>query len=508
MSTGSIDVNGKMTESSMILTESKRGTQVNYSVSTEQISPSMMSSSDTQQLVEAKDSSFALKSSTPFASFNYINSIIGSGIIGMPYALHQAGFGVGVILLFVVAIVTDYSLVLLIKGGLIAGTSTYQGLMEAAFGRPGFYILSVIQFVYPVIAMISYNIIIGDTLTKVMVRVIGSGVEAGIFGNRYFIIALVTLFITMPISLYRQLAKLGKISLLSLVFVLFIVVAIVYRWGTLHDSVVPTEDSWQFANTGITQAIGVMTFAYMCHHNSFLLYDTLPTPSQGSWNRMTHASIVVALVLFLVLGVFGYATFTGHSQGDILENYCISDDLMNAVRIGFSVAIMLTYPIECFVAREVLENMFFHSWNTKPTYVHVSLTVTIVLFAFVISLATDCLGVVLELNGVMAAVPLAYILPAICYLKLKSGPMFTVARLPAILTAFFGTVVSVVGLYLTFAMSVGGSCSHGHEMPYCETVPTVVTPVLRPSIRQLALMAVNGSSLLQNVSSTLLGSPP
>lgn len=54
-------------------------------------------------------------SSLPQASFNYINSIVGSGVIGIPYALHRAGFGLGLLLLVLVAIITDYSLILMVS---------------------------------------------------------------------------------------------------------------------------------------------------------------------------------------------------------------------------------------------------------------------------------------------------------------------------------------------------------------------------------------------------------
>lgn len=54
-------------------------------------------------------------SSLPQASFNYINSIVGSGVIGIPYALHRAGFGLGLLLLIIVAIITDYSLILMVS---------------------------------------------------------------------------------------------------------------------------------------------------------------------------------------------------------------------------------------------------------------------------------------------------------------------------------------------------------------------------------------------------------
>ncbi|TMW45948.1 hypothetical protein DOY81_008973, partial [Sarcophaga bullata] len=52
-------------------------------------------------------------SSLPQASFNYINSIVGSGVIGIPYAFHRAGFGLGLLLLILVAYITDYSLILM-----------------------------------------------------------------------------------------------------------------------------------------------------------------------------------------------------------------------------------------------------------------------------------------------------------------------------------------------------------------------------------------------------------
>lgn len=98
---------------------------------------------------------------------NYINSILGSGIVGIPYALHKAGFGFGLFLLISLAIVTDYSLSLLMKAASLAGVTSYQDLVHVAFGRPGFYLLTLLQFIYPFIAMISYNVIIGDTITKV-----------------------------------------------------------------------------------------------------------------------------------------------------------------------------------------------------------------------------------------------------------------------------------------------------------------------------------------------------
>lgn len=128
---------------------------------------------DTSSLVQLERDRFNASSTTTSLNhigLNYINSILGSGIVGIPYALHKAGFGFGIFLLIALAIITDYSLSLLVKSAQLAGVTSYQDLVQVAFGRPGFYLLTLLQFIYPFIAMISYNVIIGDTVTKVLKR--------------------------------------------------------------------------------------------------------------------------------------------------------------------------------------------------------------------------------------------------------------------------------------------------------------------------------------------------
>lgn len=46
---------------------------------------------------------------------------------------------------------SDYSIILLIKGGNLSGTDSYQALVHSTFGFPGFLVLSALQFLYPFI---------------------------------------------------------------------------------------------------------------------------------------------------------------------------------------------------------------------------------------------------------------------------------------------------------------------------------------------------------------------
>ncbi|XP_073865460.1 putative sodium-coupled neutral amino acid transporter 11 isoform X11 [Macaca fascicularis] len=214
------------------------------------------------------------------ALFNVVNSIIGSGIIGLPYSMKQAGFPLGILLLFWVSYVTDFSLILLIKGGALSGTDTYQSLVNKTFGFPGYILLSVLQFLYPFIAMISYNIIAGDTLSKVFQRIPGVDPE-NVFIGRHFIIGLSTVTFTLPLSLYRNIAKLGKVSLISTGLTTLILGIVMARAISLGPHIPKTEDAWVFAKPNAIQAVGVMSFGCaLCnsphfYHSISLLSETV-----------------------------------------------------------------------------------------------------------------------------------------------------------------------------------------------------------------------------------------
>lgn len=69
----------------------------------------------------------------------------------MSYALHQGGVLVGLATFVLLGVLTDYSLILLIKSAQLCGANSYAGVMSAAFGTPGYVLISLLQFLYPII---------------------------------------------------------------------------------------------------------------------------------------------------------------------------------------------------------------------------------------------------------------------------------------------------------------------------------------------------------------------
>jgi sodium-coupled neutral amino acid transporter 11 len=74
----------------------------------------------------------------------------------------------------------------------------------------------------------------------------------------------------------------------------------------------------------------------------------------------------------------------------------------------------------------------------------------------------------LSLQGVLAAVPLAYVLPAVSYLQLEEGHVLSVKKLPALVVVLFGITVAFLGVvFLIVDFNEVDTCSHGKVMDYC-----------------------------------------
>ncbi|KAK3588203.1 hypothetical protein CHS0354_012266, partial [Potamilus streckersoni] len=116
----------------------------------------------------------------------------------------------------------------------------------------------------------------------------------------------------------------------------------------------------------------------------------------------------------------------------------------------------------------VIENVLFPSSQPAPLWRHIVVSLVIVLTNAALSMTTDCLGIVLELNGVLAACPLAFIIPPVCVMRLRQEPIFSKSNIVPILIATFGTLVAVIGFIMAiYNFSKGSQCSHGREMEYC-----------------------------------------
>ncbi|KHN97751.1 Transmembrane amino acid transporter family protein [Metarhizium album ARSEF 1941] len=397
------------------------------------------------------------KSGLKSAFMNMANSIIGAGIIGQPYALRQAGLLAGILLLVGLTVVVDWTICLIVINSKLSGTSSFQGTVEHCFGRPGLVAISLAQWVFAFGGMVAFGVIVGDTIPHVLAAIwpdLGAVPVLGLLTDRRVAIAVFVMGVSYPLTLYRDIAKLAKASTFALIGMLVIVATVV-----IQGFFVPSEARGSFGtplltvNGGIFQAIGVISFAFVCHHNSLLIYGSLKTPTIDNFSRVTHYSTGISMMACLLMALAGFLTFGDKTLGNVLNNFPPDNSMVNVARLCFGLNMLTTFPLEAFVCREVMLTYWYpdEDFNIRR---HVMFSTGLVALATGISLLTCDLGVVFELVGATSAVAMAYILPPMCYVKLTTKSWRTYV---ACVVVAFGVAVMVISVVQAVDKMIHGS---------------------------------------------------
>jgi sodium-coupled neutral amino acid transporter 11 len=304
--------------------------------------------------------------------------------------------------------------------------------------------------------------------------------------NRQFVIALCTACVSFPLSLHRSIDKLSRASALALASMGVIVCCVLVRAPQ-----VPAElrgdpaKRFTLVGPGLVPAAGVISFAFVCHHNSMLIFGALRTPTLDRFARVTHTSAALALVACATLAVAAYSVFTDKTRGNVLNNFAPDDPWINLARFCFGLNMFTTLPLELFVCREVgrarAPRTAAHARprrSSSSTFSRASRSARSATSSspprscsrrrgvrtrarpalaspahpcpHAVALVTCDLGAMLELTGGVSATAFAFVFPSVCYLSLagRGRPWHARAKLPAAACAAFGGAVLVVSLVL------------------------------------------------------------
>src|ERR1700709_1431799 len=91
-------------------------------------------------------------------------------------------------------------------------------------------------------------------------------------------------------------------------------------------------------NDGVFQAIGVISFAFVCHHNSLLIYGSLRKPTLDRFATVTHYTTTISMIACLIMALAGYLTFGDKTQANVLNNFPPDNIMVNIARLYVSLS--------------------------------------------------------------------------------------------------------------------------------------------------------------------------
>ena len=345
---------------------------------------------------------------TPFgAALLLLKSFVGTGVLFLPRAFYNGGMLFSFLVLVFLACVSYYCFILLVStrlkvnasygemGRLIYG-KTFQNLINFSL------VISQIGFTSAYLVFVSENI-------RAFIEAV-SQCRATIEVKW---IILIQMFIFLPISLYRNINNIQKMALVA---DLFICLGLLYLYYYDIRTIAMRPGFADFQNfnpASWTLLIGTAIFTFEGVGLIIPIQSGMREPEK--FPRVLATVIVIIGVVFISMGALSYAAYGSNTKTVILLNMPQDNKFVNSVQFLYSLAILLSIPLQIFPAIEITSQQMFSKtgkYNPWIKWQKNCFRFFMVIFcAGVAWLGANDLDKFVSLVGSFACIPLVYIYP-------------------------------------------------------------------------------------------------
>jgi len=340
------------------------------------------------------------------AALLLLKSFVGTGVLFLPKAYLNGGMLFSNIVLLAVASLSYYCFILLVNTRLkVEGSfGDMGGILYGKWMRAlilSSVALSQIGFVSAYIVFTSENL---------QAFVLAISKCRSWIDIKYMV--LMQLIIFLPLSLIRDISKLGGTALVADAFIFAgLVYLSYYDVSTLATNGI--SDIANFNPRDWTLFIGTAIFTFEGVGLIIPIQESMKQPSK--FPSVLAGVMIGITAIFVGMGAMSYAAFGSATKTVILLNLPQDDKFVNAVQFLYSLAILLSTPLQLFPAIRIMENeIFTRSGKHNP---YIKWKKNVFRFLLVMACALIAWGGAGDLDkfvaivGSFACVPLVYVYP-------------------------------------------------------------------------------------------------
>ncbi|KAI9789772.1 MAG: neutral amino acid transporter [Peltula sp. TS41687] len=390
-----------------------------------------------------KERSSTGTSSALGAALLLLKGFVGTGVLFLPRAFLNGGMLFSILVLTAVALLSYWCFILLIRTRLKVDGS-YGDIGGILYGK---WMRSIILFsiVLSQVGFASaYIVFTAENLQAFIMAVSHCRTWIDIK-----LMVLMQLIIFLPLSLIRDISKLGATALIADFFILLGLVYLYYYdiFTLVRNHGV--ADIKAFNPKDWTLFIGTAIFTFEGIGLIIPIQETMKRPHQ--FPPVLAAVMILITAVFLSMGALSYAAYGSATKTVVILNLPQDDKFVNAVQFLYSLAILLSTPLQLFPAIRITENeLFTRSGKYNP---FIKWQKNLFRFLLVMLCAVIAWGGAADLDkfvalvGSFACVPLVYVYPPLLHLRSVARTRFQ--RSADIGLSIFGVVVMCYTTVLT-----------------------------------------------------------
>ncbi|KAH1152624.1 hypothetical protein AAZX31_18G009300 [Glycine max] len=366
------------------------------------------------------------------SAFHNLTAMVGAGVLSLPFAMSNMGWGPGATVLILSWVITLYTLWQMVEmHEMVPGKrfDRYHELGQHAFGdKLGLWIVVPQQVVVEVGTCIVYMVTGGKSLKKVHDTLCPDCKD---IKTSYWIVIFASVNIVLA-----QCPNLNSISAISFVAAAMSLIYSTIAWGaSINKGIEANVDYGSRATSSADavfnffSALGDVAFAYAGHNVVLEIQATMPssedTPSKKPmWRGVILAYIGVAFC-YLPVAFIGYYMFGNSVDDNILITLERPAWLIAAANLFVFVHVVGGYQVFAMPVFDMIETYMVTKLNFPPsTALRVTTRTIYVALTMLIGICIPFFGSLLGFLGGFAFAPTSYFLPCIIWLKLKKPKKF------------------------------------------------------------------------------------
>ncbi|KAH8272580.1 hypothetical protein KR026_006658 [Drosophila bipectinata] len=350
------------------------------------------------------------------------NSIIGVGILAMPFCFQKCGIVLSIVLLILSNWITRVCCHYLIKTSLLTRRKSFELLGLHAFGVSGKLLVELCIIGYLIGTCITYFVVVGDLGPQIISQMFTLNVGEHQH-LRTLVMIVVTVVCILPLGMLRNVDSLSAVCTASIGFYVCLMLKIVLE-AQAHISANDWTDKvryWEPA--GVLQCLPIFSMALSCQMQLFEVFESINNQSLDKLNGIVRNATWICTFVYIAVGFFGYVAFCTHTfSGNILVNLSNSFG-SDIIKIGFVLSIAFSFPLVIFPCRASIYSLLYRKGHSEsssyiPEQRFRFITIFIVTFSLCVALVIPSVELIIGLVGSTIGVAICIMFPASSFRKI------------------------------------------------------------------------------------------
>lgn len=378
------------------------------------------------------------------SSLNLIKTIMGTGMLVLPFAFQNLSIIPAILLLGFAAIVSGFGLYLLTRASLrVAGGRNCDFAILSRATYPSLVPVFELTILVKCLGVtVSYMTMASQLLPQAL-GIIYTIKPGSFLAHPALWVTVGTLLIT-PIVCMPKMDSLKYTSFIGMAGIIYLVCLSVYQAITFGS--VANLHWFEFKGWLVfLKNFSIFIFAFTCHQNMLPIQNEARNNSNRGMIQLIGFCVSWSMTLYTCFAVCSVAVFGGGAiPKSIFTAYSDGSFKYSVATVLYSFLVLFSIPLQTFPARNSFLKVvaYFNADYAaeKRSQLYMISTGSILATCWLISCTELDIDDVLKLVGATAGPVLCFILPSIFWLKLEAKASWTPLKVAALLLLVFGVV--------------------------------------------------------------------